>query len=583
MMTYIRKHPLLIAALLVGLTVNIFLLRYFNTLVWPYLWPRPAIFVLMAAFALALWFPGLFSGAWALRLSGVVMIFVGQSYLLHSFDVLVMQFSLIALLHFLGILGTFLVMVVSYINQSMPKDVSEPPPLPEELPYVAVVIPTYGEPVDILEETILSLKELDYPADRMYIFISDDGHREEVERMAAFRGVGYSRGAQKDAKAGNLNSALQHIDRVFPQAVLILTQDADEVIDPSFLKKTVGYFSDPQIGLVQTPKDAIAPKGDPFGVRDRIFYDVIQPGRNGSGAAFSCGSGVVWRIEAVKSIGGFATWNVVEDLTTSYFLHSAGWKSAYHNEVLTIGLAPDDLPGLLKQRGTWAVDTWRLFLFKSPLRMPGLTLRQRLQYTELGLFYITSTFFMPMLMLIPLLSLLTGQFVPIEGSALFPWVVISVLYYASLARGFHEFFKRMWQYWVGHAPTYAKAFWIAIRSKNKKPSYKVTRKTRQAGFYGYLIWPQYLYLFAGVVAIIHALVGLPEVDFAARLANIGILLFFMYMVSGIIGASLYGVKVPRPVSRRVVVRARRRVGAAVAGMRGVRVGGEPVQTPSGAD
>lgn len=127
----------------------------------------------------------------------------------------------------------------------------------------------------------------------------------------------------------------------------------------------MGYFlENERLGFVQTPKEALAPRNDPFGTRDRMFDDVVQVGRNGFGAAFACGSGVLWRIQAVRAIGGFSTWNVVEDLTTSYYLHAAGWELEYHDEVMSIGLAPDDIPGLLKQRGTWAVDSWRLFLFK---------------------------------------------------------------------------------------------------------------------------------------------------------------------------------------------------------------------------
>jgi cellulose synthase (UDP-forming) len=264
-------------------------------------------------------------------------------------------------------------------------------------------VPTYGEPYEILEKTIVHLKKLDYPADRLYILISDDSHRDEIRRLAELHQVHYNPGARKDAKAGNLNSALEYLDEHFPQATLILTQDADEIIASSFLKKTVGYFQDPKLAFVQTPKEAFTPRGDPFGNRDRIFYDILQPGRNGSGAAFSCGSGVIWRIAALKSIGGFVTWNLVEDLTTSYFLHSAGYRSEYHNEILTAGLSPDDIPGLLKQRGTWAADTWRFFLFNNPLHRPGLSLRQRLQYFELGMFYMASTLFTPALMLTPIL------------------------------------------------------------------------------------------------------------------------------------------------------------------------------------
>ena len=470
---------LIFAILFIG---NLLLVRFFNTLIWPFLWPQPGIYIIAGLIVFALWFPELFSGVWALRVTGIVMLFVGECYLLHSLQVTIQDFSLITLLHLIGIMGTVSVMALGFINQLRTKNNKEPKPLPEELPAVAAVIPTYGEPIHILRDTLVSLTKLDYPKDKLFIVISDDGDRESVATLAKDYGVAYNLGARKDAKAGNLNSALEFLDREFPQASLILTQDADEIISPSFLKKTVGYFSDPEIAFVQTPKEAVAPPGDPFGVRDRVFYDTIQPGRNGAGAAFSCGSGVIWNLEAIKSIGGFATWNIVEDLTTSYFLHSAGYKSEYHNEILTLGLAPDDIPGLLKQRGTWATDTWRLFLFKNPIFARGLSLNQRLQYLELGLFYLTSAFFMPMLLLIPVVSLLTGYFVPIEGSALIPWFGACFFYYLVLAKGRSEFLSRMWQYWISHSPTYHKAFWIAIRSKNHKPAYKVTKKTRQNGF-----------------------------------------------------------------------------------------------------
>jgi cellulose synthase (UDP-forming) len=531
-----------IALIVAGLlALNVLLQINFNTLLWPYLWPRPAIFVIMGLVVFALWFREHVTGAGALRVIGLLMVFIGQSYLVHGIAATIAAPSLVALLHIVGFTGTFLVMVLSYINQFAPRDRKIAPAIPDDLPTVAAVVPTYGEPAEILERTLQHLTALDYPAARLYILVSDDGHRDEIRALAERYGAHYSRGARKDAKAGNLNAALKYLEQHCPQATLILTQDADELIHPSFLKKTVGYFSDPKIGFVQTPKDAFTPPGDPFGNRDRVFYDVIQPGRNGSGAAFSCGSGVVWSIAALRSIGGFATWNIVEDMTTSYFLHAAGWRSEYHNEILTIGLSPDDIPGLLKQRGTWAADTWRFFLFNNPLTKPGLTIRQRLQYFELGMFYVSTVFFIPLLMLTPVLSLMTRTFVPIEGSALFPWVLASTLYYLTLARGNLSFALRMWQYWVGHWPTYTKAFFLALGSRMQKPTYKVTRKTRQTGFYGHLIWQQYAYVLVGAALTIYALVGLPEVNLFNRLANVGVLLFYMVMLSGICRASWYGV------------------------------------------
>ena len=537
-----KKVVWLFLVLVASFIGNLLLVRFFNTLIWPYLWPRPGIFIIAGLIIFALWFPELFSGVWALRVTGLFMVFVGECYLIHSFLVMLEEFSIITLLHFIGTLGIFSVMILSFINQLRTKNNKDPRPLPEELPFVAAIVPTYGEPIHVLRDTLVSIKQLDYPKEKLFVLISDDGHHQQVEALAKEHGVAYNLGPRNNAKAGNLNSALKYLDNEFPQASLILTQDADEIISPNFLKKTVGYFDDPEIAFVQTPKEAVAPPGDPFGVRDRVFYDTIQPGRNGAGAAFSCGSGVVWQLAAIKAIGGFATWNIVEDLTTSYLLHSAGYKSEYHNEILTIGLAPDDIPGLLKQRGTWATDTWRLFLFKNPVKTAGLTLSQRLQYLELGLFYLTSAFFMPILLLIPVLSLLTGSFVPIEGSALLPWVGASFFYYLVLAKGRSEFLVRMWQYWISHAPTYHKAFWVAIRSRKNKPSYKVTRKTRQNGFYGTMLWPQFLYLLLGALAILNSFFGLQIVDVATKIANVSVLLFFMFMVSSICKAAFYGWK-----------------------------------------
>lgn len=523
-----------------ALGLNFWLLRDFNTLRWPYLWPKPGLYFLLILVTLTILFYEEMQRLWMFRLVGILMLLIGQSYLLYSIETTLAQIHFVSVLHLFGVAGIIASMFLNFLNQFMSQTKRQSPPLPDRLPIVAAVIPTYNEPIDILEKTVLSLKALDYPRDLLHIIISDDAHSPKVKDLAVRCNVLYNPGAQRDAKAGNLNSALRYIREHIPNAEFILTQDADEVMDPSFLYKTIGYFNDPKVALVQTPKEAIAPKDDPFGVRDRIFYDSLQPGRASSEASFSCGSGVVWRISAVESIGGFVTWNLVEDLTTSYYLHIAGYRSEYHNEILTIGLAPDDIPNLLKQRGTWAADTIRLFLFKNPLFQSGLTLRQRLQYLELGMFYITSVFFIPSLMMVPLLSLATGVFPSIEGSALFPWMIVSLLYYATLSRSRLIDLLRMWQYWIGHWPTYTKGFFIALRSRNKKPVYRVTRKTRQNGFYGYLLWPQFLYVLIGLVVSIRALVIMSISTMIPTYTNIGIFTFFAFMLLGICQAAFYG-------------------------------------------
>jgi hypothetical protein len=129
--------------------INYLLLKYFNTLDWPYLWPQPGILILIGFFVAAIWFRELFSGIWALRVVGLCMIFIGECYLIHSFQVTLQHFSILALIHLIGFTGTFFVMILNYTNQITPKNNKMAPPLPNDLPYVAAVIPTYGEPYDI--------------------------------------------------------------------------------------------------------------------------------------------------------------------------------------------------------------------------------------------------------------------------------------------------------------------------------------------------------------------------------------------------------------------------------------------------
>ena len=249
------RHRLKWAGILFGAFVlNIILLVNFNTLRWPYLWPRPAVEIIIAGLVLAVCFREYLTGIWLQRLVGLGMVFAGESYILHSLIVTVQYFSFIALIHLIGVTGVFVVMLLSYFNQILPKHHKTAPALPRDLPHVAVIIPTYGEPASVVANTIASVTHLCYPADRLYVLVSDDARNEAICQAALQYGAAYIEGPRQDAKAGNLNWALSYVEKAYPQASLIVTQDADETLDPSFLEKTVGFFKDDKIAFVQTPK-----------------------------------------------------------------------------------------------------------------------------------------------------------------------------------------------------------------------------------------------------------------------------------------------------------------------------------------
>jgi len=246
---------------------------------------------------------------------------------------------------------------------------------------VSVLITTFNEPTDVLLPSIAAAVALE-PLHETWVL--DDGGRPEVERLASELGAHYlARPSNEDAKAGNLNHAVEAID-----ADLVAVLDADHIARPDFLRNTLGYFDDPRVALVQTPQDFYnldsfehqIRGGDRLFNEEAVFYRVIAAGKNRWDAAFWCGTSAVLRVEALRSVGGVATGTVTEDIQTSIRLHRLGWKTWYHNEVLARGLAPRTATEYMLQRHRWATGAMQVLRRERLLTDRRLTLGQRISY-----------------------------------------------------------------------------------------------------------------------------------------------------------------------------------------------------------
>jgi len=341
-------------------------------------------------------------GNWRIRVGGLVLVFGILTYLPWMLANLNTQALWLALpFAFANLLLAANALATAINNWQR----SSPPPrdVPRGAePVVVVLIPTYGEPAWMVERTAESVLQQDWPPDKVRLIIGDDAHAPAIAEVAARLSARYpavpllyhepprhgSPDRPGDAKAGNLNSALALAYAHWPDLDFVETRDADdEVGDPQFLRRCVGeLLSDRRIAYVQTIKDARVSPGDPFGNRELNFYRGLMLGKHAANAVFPCGSGLVWRGAALEDIGRFPTWNLVEDLHSGIEALRRGWRSAY---VPIIGAlaqhAPEDIPNVYKQRGTWAIDTIRLLLWH---RMRGLNARQRLHFLEMGLFYL---------------------------------------------------------------------------------------------------------------------------------------------------------------------------------------------------
>jgi cellulose synthase (UDP-forming) len=459
------------------------------------------------------------------------------------------------------VVAALLVSVVNRWQRATP--VRSPVPAGLE-PRVAVIIPTLGEPLELLERTVRSVLDQDWPDERLWVLVSDDAHDPRVHKLVNRLALAHPQASLRyhrppakgdprrhgEAKAGNLNSALV---RVPEEIELIETRDADDLVgDPQFLRETVGQLlARERLAFVQTVKSGEVHSGDPFDNLQPHFFGCAMASRYAANAVFPCGSGVVWRRAALRDIGDFPTWNLVEDLQSGIEALRRGWEGCY---LPIVGAhaqhSPEDLPNFIKQRGTWALDTMRL-MFWAP--KSGLNVRQRLQFYELALFYLQGPATLVFL-LTPAVGFALHDYPVVTNTGAFllhfwPFAAALELYMAAVHRPLS--LEQLWRarlIWAGLCFTYTRAFALAVwGGRNGKPRYVVTRKENQHAWHWRLALPHMALLATLAVAMgwslaHHSLLSSFDVSSAYWVVLYSVLLL------GFVRLSWHGVR--RPSLRR---------------------------------
>ena len=359
--------------------------------------------------------------------------------------------------------------------------------------------------------TVQSVLDQDWPAQARVVVVSDDGHDPALRQALEGWPVRYlsppernAPGRDGAAKAGNLNAALALLDAEHPDVVYVETRDADDELGSDrFLRHVVGQLeADERLAYVQTVKEAQVDAGDPFNNREPMVYRGQMLARNAANAVVPCGSGLVWRRAALRDIGGFPTWNLVEDLQSGVEALRRGWHGLYLPIVGAVGQhAPEDVPNVYKQRGTWALDTVRLLVWG---RLRGLGLRQRAHLVEMLLFYVNA---FTVLVYVPALALTLWGHAPVRPGGLLelcwvlPLVVATEVWLLAVDRPYGDRRRRarrpwrsLWQartMWTGMAPVYVKATLRALwGGRRRKPVYRVTRKHTRVAWHWRQTAPQ---------------------------------------------------------------------------------------------
>ncbi|KAJ3409798.1 hypothetical protein HDV05_004266 [Chytridiales sp. JEL 0842] len=252
---------------------------------------------------------------------------------------------------------------------------------PDTLPMVDILIPTCGEPLDVLKDTIKACLCIDYAPQRLRIWILDDAKSphlkqwcEEALYLLDFPKTTRTRsglpqllyrsrtkipGVPHYFKGGNLNYGLSEIIKCTVQSDFIAQFDADMIPSRSFLRSLLPHLlKNPKVGVAFAPQRFYnVPKTDWLIQDMEYFFSTMVQVANSADAATYIGSGYIFRRQALTQgvPTGFGYQTMNEDFNTSIITLRKGWRTKLVQEDLQFGLIPDTLSGHFKQRSRWAL------------------------------------------------------------------------------------------------------------------------------------------------------------------------------------------------------------------------------------
>lgn len=280
----------------------------------------------------------------------------------------------------------------------------------QDLPYVTIQLPMYNEKY-VAERLINSACAVDYPQDRLEIQVLDDSTDEttfiarslvEKYRELGFNIVLLHRKVRKGYKAGALDAGLKKA-----QGEFVAIFDADFIIPRNFIKKTIPYFNDANVGAVQTRwghinrNYSILTLGQAVALDGHFYIEQNIRSRRNFFLNFN-GTGGIWRKSAILDAGGWQDDTLTEDLDLSYRAQLKGWKIEFISDIVCPCEVPIDFNGFRKQQFRWtkgAFETARKIL---PIVIKSsMPILKKLE----AFFHLTNNMVFPILLVLTLLSL----------------------------------------------------------------------------------------------------------------------------------------------------------------------------------
>ncbi|WP_353683550.1 glycosyltransferase family 2 protein [Thermodesulfovibrio sp. 3907-1M] len=254
-------------------------------------------------------------------------------------------------------------------------------------PFVSILVPICREPAEVVKSTLTSLSNLDYENYEVYALVNNTPYDKDVEII---RKICNCLGEKlkffyipeiEGAKAGVLNYALRLISS---ETEIIGIIDSDYVVERDFLKKTVGYFKNQEIAVVQLPQDYFlddTPASKGMYHAYRYFFSTVMNTCNEYNAASFMGTMGLIRRSVLERIGGFSEEVITEDSEIGIRIHELGYKTIYIDRSKGKGLMPYSYKAYKKQRARWVFGNMQTIMKNLKFFISGkLNFMQKLCY-----------------------------------------------------------------------------------------------------------------------------------------------------------------------------------------------------------
>ncbi|HLJ47523.1 MAG TPA: cellulose synthase family protein [Bryobacteraceae bacterium] len=278
----------------------------------------------------------------------------------------------------------------------------------ENLPRVTIQLPLYNERYvvqQLLEQTL----RMDYPRELLQIQVLDDSTddtHEFTERLVAeYAASGapieyHHRANRHGFKAGALQEGMKSATGEF-----IAIFDADFLPPVDFLRRTVHFFADPKIGVVQTRWGYTNRHYNLLTEVEAMLLDghfVLEHGaRFGGGMFFNFnGTAGILRARMIEDAGGWQHDTLTEDSDLSYRAQLKGWKFVYVPSVECPSELPVETYGFQVQQSRWAKGLTQVAIKLLPsILRSDMTRRQKIE----AFMHLTPNISYPLMILITLL------------------------------------------------------------------------------------------------------------------------------------------------------------------------------------